>query len=65
MEGYKEAEKLDKLINDLAKEHPIEGNERQWLKFTRTVESSLGILRASASEALGLYSELHPDDLEE
>lgn len=61
MEGYKEAEKHNLLINMLAKEYPIEDNEREWLNFTRTVTSSLEILKALALRSL---EDAKPENIE-
>ena len=55
MDGYKEADKLNDLINGLVKEVPItKENARAWLAFTRTVTTSLHICELVAREALGL-----------
>lgn len=49
LNGYKEAEKIDKEINALLKKHP---NARDWMNFCRTVESSLQLLNKLAYEEL-------------
>lgn len=49
MYGYKEADKIDKQLADLLEEHPItKVNCMDWMKFTRTVESTLIIIREAA-----------------
>ena len=55
MDGYKEAEKLNTLINKLASEIPVtEENARAWLAFTRTVRTSLIIMEVEARKVLGM-----------
>jgi hypothetical protein len=45
MEGYKEANKIDRLIGNLIVEHHIViGNLRDWRAFTRTVRTTLDII---------------------
>jgi len=61
MKGYEEAFKVDSLINKLAEEQPpTKENAREWLAFTRTVISTLHILRATAQETLGLRGDEKP-----
>ena len=55
MNGYKEAAKLDDLINKLLKRHPpTRDNGRAWLAFTRTVMSGLKGCELEARKVLGL-----------
>ncbi len=50
--GYKVAEKIDKIINETLKRYPI-GRDRyrdrkirkEWIKLERTVETSLRLIR--------------------
>lgn len=49
MNGYREAEKVDMLINRLlGKEGISEKNAHAWLAYTRTIISGLEILRKEA-----------------
>jgi cell division FtsZ-interacting protein ZapD len=49
MDGYKEAEKIEELIQKIAREHPISHeNAVEWLHFTRTLSTSLEIFKAKA-----------------
>ncbi len=53
MKGYKEASKIDKLVNKLLSENPItEKNAREWMQFCRTISSGLEILNMEAREKL-------------
>lgn len=53
MSGYSEAAKLDALISELGERYPITpANARAWLAFTRTVTSSLNIMRCLAIKTL-------------
>ena len=53
MNGYKEAKKLDALVNRLAEEHPVTKEDaREWLVLTRIVTSGLDILRDKALDIL-------------
>jgi hypothetical protein len=55
MNGYIEAAKIDHLINQLVQKQPItEDNAREWLAFTRTVESTCMVLRMEVKLLLGL-----------
>ena len=56
MDGYKEAEKFDALLNKLVKEQSIRpGNAREWLAFTRTVVTGMQIVEKDALRALGVH----------
>lgn len=53
MDGYRKAAKIDGLINKLIKRQPPrKDNALEWLKFTRTVETTCTILRTEAMKAL-------------
>lgn len=55
MNGYKEVEKIDRLIKKVAKDNPItHKNAIEWLRFTRTVQIRLEIFKA---KALGIMTE--------
>jgi len=49
MNGYEEAEKIDKQISDLLNKNPIsEENCMEWWRLTRTLRTGLEILEANA-----------------
>ena len=51
MDGYSEAGKIDKQLSDLlGKNEVTKDNCLEWLKFIRTVESTLIILREVTEE---------------
>lgn len=55
MDGYKEAEKIEVLIKEVAKDNPVtHKNAIGWLRFTRTLQSRLEIFKA---KALGILKE--------
>lgn len=43
--GYKEAEKIDNIFNHLLKTYPIVDNLYEWRKLTRTIETSISLLK--------------------
>jgi len=56
MDGYKEAEKISKLIEKIAKDNPITyENAIEWLRLTRTLQIELEIFKA---KALGILKTL-------
>ena len=58
MNGYKEASKIDKQINDLFSEHPMsEENALEWINFARTVRSTLEIIEEHAKNTLDRKTE--------
>ena len=45
IDGYKEASKIDFMINSLLSEHPInEGNVLEWMKYARTVQTTANVI---------------------
>ena len=51
--GYAEANKIDKQINELLQKFPItERNAMAWLAFARTIETSGHILRGTTETLL-------------
>ena len=52
MEAYAEAQAIDDKIHDLVDKYPIsKKNAVEWLNFTRTLETSLNLLRSKALQA--------------
>ena len=50
LNGYDEAAKIDKLINDLLVTYGIvKENHLEWAKFTRTIRTGLDLIEESAS----------------
>lgn len=46
LQGYKEAEKIDKQLENLLKQFPVtEHNYMEWLKLTRTVETTCTLIQ--------------------
>lgn len=51
--GYKEAEKFDKRINQLLIEEPVsKENSLEWMKLCRTVSTTLNIINIECKERL-------------
>lgn len=49
MDGYKEAEKIDKQINKLLKKFPYtKENLPEWMRFTNVIRSSCNIVFTDA-----------------
>ena len=59
MNGYKEASTIDNEINKLLKENPLsEENALEWMRFTRTVRSTLEIIEECAKNKIDAKTEL-------
>ncbi len=51
--GYEEAQTFDAIVNVMLKEHPITlHNADAWMKFSRTVKTTMHILEKTASANL-------------
>ena len=58
MNGYEEAQKIDKAINELLSEHGVDkDNFHQWLRFSRTVHTTLLLLNSEIEEVSGVRPE--------
>ena len=58
MNGYQEAEKIDKQIGSLVNKEPISSdNVMEWWHFVRTIQSGLAILEEEVKTALNLKTE--------
>ena len=58
MNGYSEAAKIDGLIERLLEDNSITAeNAREWLRFIRTIKTSLDILEETAKSALDIQTE--------
>ena len=58
MDGYKEAAKIDRLIEQLLEDNSITpDNALDWLRFTRTIKTGLDILEETAKFALDAQTE--------
>jgi len=57
MNGYSEAAKIDGLIERLLEDNSITAeNAREWLRFIRTIKTSLDILEETAKSALDIQT---------
>lgn len=46
MEGYKEAEQIDKIINGILETEPItKDNIREWENFNRTIKTTINLVQ--------------------
>ena len=52
MRGYEEADKIDSKVNSLLQKFPIEDNPMEWLKFSRTIETTMTIIKELAKEEI-------------
>ena len=58
MDGYKEAEKVDAIINKAINENPIsKDNVMEWMKFLRTIQSGINILNEEAKVLVDIKTE--------
>ena len=58
MDGYKEAAKIDGLIEQLLEDNFITpDNALDWLRFTRTIKTSLDILEETAKSVIDTQTE--------
>lgn len=48
MNGYKEADTIDRTINSLIAQFPIRDNTKSWLTFSRTIKTTCDILEHAA-----------------
>ena len=53
MEGYKQAEKFDKVIGAILQKEPIsKENAMEYLRFSRTLQTSLNIIEKKSIDLL-------------
>jgi hypothetical protein len=48
--AYEEADRFEKMIKELLEKYPLKENKFFWVKFTRTVGTSLRILNETSME---------------
>ncbi len=52
MDGYEEAAKVDQWVHKLQDKYDIKGQPREWLKFCRTVGTTMDLLLRVAMDEL-------------
>lgn len=52
MDGYEEAAKIDRLVHKLRDKFPLEEQPLEWLKFCRTVRTTMDLMSEAGRDAL-------------